>query len=106
MYQTLSTDVKVMEKQRQDADVVRFLIGLKPEYELICAQMLGGSDIPSLPEVFSRIQQATLLDNGSQISTDCSGDSYAFLASRGSSGSSLGGRGGCGGHSSRGGSDS
>jgi hypothetical protein len=33
MYQPLSIDFKTMGKQRQNVDVVRFLIGLKPEYE-------------------------------------------------------------------------
>jgi hypothetical protein len=44
--------MKVMEKQRQDVDVVRFLIGLKPEYESIRGRILGGSDIPSQGRVY------------------------------------------------------
>lgn len=85
MYQALSTDVKV-EKQRQDVNVVRFFIGLKLKYEFVRAQVLGGSDIPSLPEVFSRIQRVTLLDNSTHISIDrSSGDCSSFLASHGSS---------------------
>jgi hypothetical protein len=28
-----------MEKQRQDVDVVQFLLGLKPEFELVRAQI-------------------------------------------------------------------
>ena len=55
MYQLLSIDLKKMEKQRQDVDVVRFLLGLKPEYESIHAQILGSLDLPSLPEMFSQI---------------------------------------------------
>jgi hypothetical protein len=43
MYQPLSTGMKTMEKQYQDVDVVRFLLGLKPEYDSVCAQILGGS---------------------------------------------------------------
>jgi hypothetical protein len=31
MFQSLSTDWKKMEKQRQDANVVQFLLGLKPK---------------------------------------------------------------------------
>ena len=54
-----------MEKQRQDVDVVRFLLGLKPEFESVRAQILGGSDLPSLPEVFSWIQCANLSDHNS-----------------------------------------
>jgi hypothetical protein len=34
MYQPLSTDLKKMEKQCQDVDVVRFLLGLKPSMSL------------------------------------------------------------------------
>jgi hypothetical protein len=47
-----------MEKQCQDVDAVRFLLGLKLEFESVCAQILGGSNLPSLLEVFSRIQRA------------------------------------------------
>jgi hypothetical protein len=55
MYQPLSTDLKKMEKQHQDVDVVRFLLGLKPEYESVSAHILGGSDLQLLSEVFSRL---------------------------------------------------
>jgi hypothetical protein len=55
LYQPLSTDLKKMEQQRQDVDVVWFLLGLKPEIESVRAQILGGSKLPSLLEVFSRI---------------------------------------------------
>lgn len=65
MHQLLSSDVKVMEKKRQDVDVFRFLIGRNLKYESVCKQILDGSDIPSLLEVFSRIYQATLLDSSS-----------------------------------------
>lgn len=37
LYQPLSTDLHFMEKQRQHMDVVRFLSGLKSEYESVCA---------------------------------------------------------------------
>jgi hypothetical protein len=63
MYQPLPTGLKKMEKQSQDVDVVWFLLCLKPNYESVCAQVLGGSDLPSLPKVFSRIQRATLSDH-------------------------------------------
>lgn len=68
MYQPLSTSMKIMEQQYQDVDVVWFLLSLKPEYESVCAQILGGSELPSDPKVFSRIQRATLFDHGSQLS--------------------------------------
>ncbi len=37
MYQPLSTNLKTMEKQYQDVDVVWFLLGLKPDYESVRA---------------------------------------------------------------------
>jgi hypothetical protein len=82
MYQPLSIDLKKMEKQRQDADVVRFLLGLKPEYESIHAQILGGSDLPSLPKVFSRIQRATLSDHGLQMNYEHHGEHANFIVAR------------------------
>jgi hypothetical protein len=105
MYQPLSTDLKKMEKQRQDVDVVRFLLSLKPEYESVRAQILGGSDLPLLSEVFSRLQRATITDHGSLLSADRNGDRAAFIAARGGYGSSRGGRGGRGGRGFRGGRD-
>jgi len=47
MYQLLSINVKVMERQRLDVDVVWFLLGLKSEYELFHAQSLDGSSFSS-----------------------------------------------------------
>jgi hypothetical protein len=95
MYQPLSTGLKKMEKQHQDADVVRFLLGLKPEYEFVRAQILGASDLPSLPKVFSRVQCATLFDHSPQLSSEHNGECAASIAARGNFGSSHGGRGGC-----------
>jgi hypothetical protein len=37
MYQPLSTDLNKMEKQRQDVDVVQFLLCFKSEYESVRA---------------------------------------------------------------------
>jgi hypothetical protein len=37
LYQQLSTDLNKMENQCQDVDVVRFLLGLKLEFESVCA---------------------------------------------------------------------
>jgi hypothetical protein len=73
MYQPFSTDLQKMGKQRQDVDVVRFLLGLKPESESVRAQILGGSDLPSLLEVFSRIQRATLSDHGPALNSEREG---------------------------------
>ena len=90
LYQLHSTDLKKMEQQCQDVDVVWFLLGLKPEIESVCVQILGGSKLPSLPEVFSWIQRATLIDHDSQISYECTGEYAAFIAAHGSYGSSWG----------------
>jgi hypothetical protein len=54
-YISYSLLIKKMEKQHQDVDVVWFLLGLKPEYEYIPTHILGGSDLPLLLKVFSRL---------------------------------------------------
>jgi hypothetical protein len=97
-----------MEKQRQDVDVdvVWPLIGLKLEFESVCAQILGCFDLPSLPEAFSQIQCTTLFDLGSQLSFERTGERAAFVAAHGSSGSVCGGCGSRGECSFRGGRDS
>ena len=70
---------------------------------------MGGSDLPLLSKVFSWLQRATIIDHGSLLSTNRSGDHSAFIVARVSYGSSHGGRGGhggrgfCGGHDYRGG---
>lgn len=53
MYQSLTTGITRMEMQRQDMDVVRFLSGLKSEYELVRAQILCSSILPCHHEVYS-----------------------------------------------------
>jgi hypothetical protein len=82
-------------------DVVRFLLDLKPEYGSVRAQILGGSDLPLLPEVFSHIQRATISNHGSLLSTKRNGDRAAFIAAHGSYGSSREGRGSRGGRDGR-----
>jgi hypothetical protein len=72
----------------------------------VCAQILGGSELPSLLEGFSRIQGTTLSDTGSQLSFECNGDRAAFIAALGGSSSSRGGLGDKGGRASHGGHDS
>jgi hypothetical protein len=42
-------------KNRQDVDVVQFLLDLKPEYEVAPVQILCSFELPSLHEVFSRL---------------------------------------------------
>jgi hypothetical protein len=51
MYRPLTTGITHIGKQCQDMDVVRFLIGLKTEYELVCSQILCISDLPYLHKV-------------------------------------------------------
>ena len=81
LYQPLSTNLKKMKKQRQDVDVdaVRFLLGLKPEFESVHAQILGGSELPTLLELFSQIQRATLTDHGPQMSYEHTGEHVLLL---------------------------
>lgn len=74
MYQPFFADVVSMEKQRQVVDVVRFLLGPKSDFKPIHAQILGSVVLPSLPEVFSRLQQATLTDGFAPILSVMSGD--------------------------------
>ena len=92
LHQPLSTDLRKMKKQRQDVDVVRFLLDLKPEFESVRAQILGGSNLPSLPEVFSRIQCANLFYHGFLLSYERIGERAAFVTTHGSSTSYHGGR--------------
>ncbi|GAB4851994.1 hypothetical protein Ancab_016185 [Ancistrocladus abbreviatus] len=82
-------------------DVVRFLIGLKQEYEPIRAQILGSSDLPSLHDVFSRLQQATLCvtDKDNPVSAHQNREPSALVASNNGSVNSCStrdGRSGCG----------
>ncbi|XP_041004548.1 uncharacterized protein LOC121249809 [Juglans microcarpa x Juglans regia] len=70
-----------MLKQREDFNVVRFLVGLKPEYESMRSQILASPQLPSFPDVFSRLQRATLSGQGSQFSSDQSNERSALAAS-------------------------
>ncbi|KAG2712596.1 hypothetical protein I3760_04G134200 [Carya illinoinensis] len=70
IYQPITFDVSIMLKQREELNVVRFLIGLKPEYESVRSQILASPQLPSFPDVFSRLQRATLSGLGSQLSSD------------------------------------
>ncbi|KAG6651974.1 hypothetical protein CIPAW_06G151000 [Carya illinoinensis] len=55
MYQLVTSDVPSMLKQREDFNIVRFLVGLKPEYESVRSQILASPKLPSFPDVFSRL---------------------------------------------------
>lgn len=70
------------------------------------AQIFGGLELSSLPEVFSWIQHATLFDTGSQLRFERNGDKAAFIAASGGSSSSHWGPPGRGGRGSRGKHDS
>jgi hypothetical protein len=97
LYQLPSMDLKKREKQHQDVNVVWFLLGEKPEVDLVHAQILGGSNLPSLLEVFPWIQRATLFYHSSQLSFEHTSEHSTFISSHGSFGCSRGGRGGqCG----------
>ncbi|XP_042945626.1 phosphatidate cytidylyltransferase 1-like isoform X3 [Carya illinoinensis] len=60
MYQPVTSDVPSMLKQREDFNIVHFLVGLKPEYESVRSQILASPQLPSFPDVFSRLQRAIL----------------------------------------------
>ena len=55
--QPLSTSLEVMQKQREQMVVLRFLAGLKPEFEAVRAQILGGADLPTLAETYARVMR-------------------------------------------------
>ncbi|KAG6650707.1 hypothetical protein CIPAW_06G060800 [Carya illinoinensis] len=63
MYQPITSDVPSMLKQREDFNIFRFLVGLKPEYESVHPQILASPQFHSFPDVFSRLQRATLSSN-------------------------------------------
>ena len=55
IYQPISTDVKIMKKQRDSMHVARFLSGLAKSLNLVKSQILASLDLPSLSEVFGRL---------------------------------------------------
>ncbi|KAG2702423.1 hypothetical protein I3760_06G089200 [Carya illinoinensis] len=67
--QPITFDVSTMLKQREEFNVVRFLIGLKPEYESVRSQILASPQLPSFPDVLPRLQRATLSGQGCQLSS-------------------------------------
>ncbi|XP_042946557.1 uncharacterized protein LOC122279793 isoform X1 [Carya illinoinensis] len=98
VYQPVTSDVPSMLKQREDFNIVRFLVGLKPEYESVRSQILASPQLPSFPDVFSRLQRATL---SSDQSNERSALTASYVAPAGRGGQS--GRGARGG--ARGGRD-
>lgn len=51
----LSPDVKVQQRQREQMAIMSFLAGLSSDFETAKSQVLSGSEISSLQEVFSRV---------------------------------------------------
>ncbi|KAG6694324.1 hypothetical protein I3842_09G042500 [Carya illinoinensis] len=101
IYQPITSDVSIMLKQREEFNVVWFLVGLKLEYESVRSQILASPQLPSFPDVFSRLQRATLSGPGSQLSSDQSNERSALVASY----VAPSGHGGRGGRGARGGCD-
>ena len=107
IYQPISSNVKIMKKQRDSMHVARFLSRLPKSLNPVKSQILASPDLPSLSEVFDRLRQATLSDSStdpfSSSNTDAlpSGDKYAFTTYMGSNKGGHGGQGrgsqGCGG---------
>ena len=87
IYKPISSDVKVMKKQRDSMHVARFLPGLPKSLNPVKSQILASPNLSSLSEVFGRLRQATLFDS----SIAPFGDKSAFVTYMGSN---RGGRGG------------
>ena len=49
----ITTDAKTQQEQREQMAVMKFLAGLKPDFEPIRSQILGGASLPSLAETTS-----------------------------------------------------
>ena len=50
-----SADVKVQQQQREQMAIMSFLAGLPQTFEIARSQIISGSDITSLQDVFSRV---------------------------------------------------
>ncbi|XP_071935889.1 uncharacterized protein [Coffea arabica] len=107
----LSSDIKVMQRQREQMLVLKFLAGLKPEFEPIKSQILAGEQLPSFAEAYARVLRSASKDNA-QGDGALINDKSALIANnnrteqlnfgRGSRGGrSRGGRGGRGGRGTR-----
>ncbi|XP_059650495.1 uncharacterized protein LOC132296301 [Cornus florida] len=70
LHQPITSDVKSIQQQHEDFNDVQFLTGLSPEYEFVHAQILGSPTLPSLPDMFSRLQRA-ILSNSTSRSASC-----------------------------------
>ncbi|XP_071912963.1 uncharacterized protein [Coffea arabica] len=59
----LSSDITVMQRQREQMLVLKFLAGLKPEFEPIKSQILAGEQLPSFAEVYAWVLRSASKDN-------------------------------------------
>ncbi|GKB59329.1 hypothetical protein Tco_0915515 [Tanacetum coccineum] len=59
----ISADVKVMQKQREQIDVMSFLTGLRPEFDSLRCQFLNEYEIPSLKDTFSQVIRNETLES-------------------------------------------
>ncbi len=66
----ISSDVQEMHRQREHLVIMTFLAGLKPEFEPVRAQILGGVELPSLPEVYSRLSRSFAKESPTNYSSD------------------------------------
>ncbi|GAV68739.1 UBN2_3 domain-containing protein [Cephalotus follicularis] len=51
----ITGDVKQMQAQKEQLAVMGFLGGLRPEYESVHSQILGGVEVASFADTFSRV---------------------------------------------------
>ena len=60
--QPLTTDIHEMQRQREQMVVLKFLSGMKPEYDSVRAQILARQSLPSLAETYARVMRAIPTD--------------------------------------------
>ncbi|XP_077228354.1 uncharacterized protein LOC143861305 [Tasmannia lanceolata] len=85
IYHPPSTDLTVLAQQKNELRTTRFLDGLRPEFVPLRQQILRLGTLPSLNEIFSRVQRALRIDTAISVAGDQSaGDQSAFVAQSGS----------------------
>ncbi|XP_077228362.1 uncharacterized protein LOC143861311 [Tasmannia lanceolata] len=85
IYHPPSTDLTVLAQQKNELRTTRFLDGLRPEFVPLRQQILRLGTLPSLNEIFSRVQRALRIDTAISVAGDQSaGDQSAFAAQSGS----------------------
>ncbi|KAK3025395.1 hypothetical protein RJ639_044650 [Escallonia herrerae] len=68
MLPPFSKDIKVQQAQREQMAVMSFLGALPPEFDTAKSQILSGTDITSLQEVFSRVLRTESTSSNQQSS--------------------------------------